>query len=304
MQLSGTCTTHHAVAGFSWMVSLGFVALAGTALAAAPPPPPGPPPEAFTACEGKVVRTACTVQFQDRVMSGSCDALPGESRLACHPTDMPPPGPPPEAFTACEGKAARDVCSVQMHERVMAGSCDAPPGETRLACHPAEMHPHGPPPPEAFTACEGKAAWDVCSVQMHERVMAGSCDAPPGETRLVCHPADMRPHGPPPPEAFTACEGKAARDVCSVQLHEHVLAGSCDAPPGETRLACHPADMHPHGPPPPEAFTACEGKAARDVCSVQLHEHVLAGSCDTPPGESRLACHPNDMPPPPPPPNG
>ncbi len=102
----------------------------------------------------------------------------------------------------------------------------------------------------------------------------------------------------PPPEAFTACDGKASGDACSVQIHDHTIAGTCDTPPGESRLACRPNGPPP---PPPEAFAACDGKASGDACSVQIHEHTIAGTCDAPPGESRLACRPNGPPPPPPP---
>lgn len=98
------------------------------------------------------------------------------------------------------------------------------------------------PPPEAFTACEGKARGDACTVQLRDRAINGVCDAPPGESRLACRP-DGPP--PPPPEAFTACDGKARGDACSVQIHDHTMNGVCDAPPGESRLACRPS-----GPPP------------------------------------------------------
>ena len=52
-----------------------------------------------------------------------------------------PPAPPSEAFTACDGKARGDACTVQVHDHTMNGVCDAPPGESRLACRPS-----GPPP--------------------------------------------------------------------------------------------------------------------------------------------------------------
>jgi hypothetical protein len=105
------------------------------------------------------------------------------------------------------------------------------------------------------------------------------------------------PHHLPPPEAFAACDGKAKGDACSVQIHDHTIDGTCDAPPGESKLACRP--NHPP-PPPPEAFSACNGKAKGDACSVQIHDHTIDGTCDAPPGESKLACRPNHPPPPPP----
>jgi hypothetical protein len=57
----------------------------------------------------------------------------------------------------------------------------------------------------------------------------------------------------------------------------------------------------PHPGPPPEAFTACEGKAVGDACTVSLHGTDLAGTCSTPPGNQGLACRPNHRPPRPPP---
>jgi hypothetical protein len=63
-------------------------------------------------------------------------------------------------------------------------------------------------------------------------------------------------------------------------------------------------DDHPHHRgPPPEAFTACDGKADGDACSVTFHDNTAhAGTCEAPHHESdgkRLACRPNDLPPPP-----
>jgi hypothetical protein len=109
----------------------------------------------------------------------------------------------------------------------------------------AQQPPHHGPPPEAFTACDGKAKGDACSVQIHDTTVAGVCDAPPSETRLACRPNHPPP---PPPEAFTACDGKAKGDACSVETPDGAMAGVCDAPPRETRLACRP--NHPPGPPP------------------------------------------------------
>jgi hypothetical protein len=126
--------------------ALALVALAGTA-GADGPPRHGPPPEAFTACENKASGDACSVQLPDRTVSGTCDAPPGESRLACRPSGPPPGpphGPPPEAFTACESKASGDACSVQLPDRTVNGACGTFPGESRLLCIPKDL----PPPPD------------------------------------------------------------------------------------------------------------------------------------------------------------
>jgi hypothetical protein len=50
---------------------------------------------------------------------------------------------------------------------------------------------------------------------------------------------------PIPQEAFTACEGKAAGDACSVTFHEHTIEGTCAARPEGGALFCRPS-----GPPP------------------------------------------------------
>ena len=56
----------------------------------------------------------------------------------------------------------------------------------------------------------------------------------------------------------------------------------------------------PHGRrPPPEAFSACEGKSEGAECTVSFHEHTLEGVCVAPQSDS-LFCMPNDLPPPPP----
>jgi hypothetical protein len=57
----------------------------------------------------------------------------------------PPGAPPPEAFEACSGHAAKDACTVKLADKEIKGTCDAPPTETRLVCRP-EGAPPGPPP--------------------------------------------------------------------------------------------------------------------------------------------------------------
>ncbi|APR83396.1 Hypothetical protein A7982_08745 [Minicystis rosea] len=108
------------------------------------------------------------------------------------------------------------------------------------------------------------------------------------------------PHHGPPPEAFTACDGKARGDTCSVQFHDTAVQGTCDAPPDASKLACRPNHPPPPPPPPPEAFTACDGKARGDTCSVQFHDTAVQGTCDAPPDAGKLACRPNGPPPAPP----
>jgi hypothetical protein len=63
-----------------------------------------------------------------------------------------PPRPPPEAFSACEGKAEGAACQVEFHGEVHAGTCVAP-NQQELFCLPNDMPPPppegGPPPPKA-----------------------------------------------------------------------------------------------------------------------------------------------------------
>lgn len=76
--------------------------------------------------------------------------------------DRPPPHKPPqEAIDACANGKSGDACSFSLparddsgSARTISGTCDTPPEQNTLACHPAHMHgpPHGgsggPPPPE------------------------------------------------------------------------------------------------------------------------------------------------------------
>ena len=57
-----------------------------------------PPPEAIKACETHAPGDACTVEFPDRTIEGTCREAPdgGEGPLACVP-NRPPPPPPEDA---------------------------------------------------------------------------------------------------------------------------------------------------------------------------------------------------------------
>ncbi|WP_026258917.1 hypothetical protein [Uliginosibacterium gangwonense] len=52
-----------------------------------------------------------------------------------------PPGPPAEAFTACNGKKAGDKVTVKMGDHSMQATCEVFPGNGKLAARP-----DGPPP--------------------------------------------------------------------------------------------------------------------------------------------------------------
>ncbi|MBX3221462.1 MAG: hypothetical protein KF795_13150 [Labilithrix sp.] len=125
---------------------------------------------------------------------------------------------------------------------------------------------HHGPPPEAFAACEAKAAGDACTVTFERESLSGTCAAEPApphggsaqadDARLVCRPDKMperggpggRPPGPIPAEVFAACEGKAADAACSVTIGDRAIEGTCKAPPpgtNEARLGCAPARPPP-----------------------------------------------------------
>lgn len=112
-------------------------------------------------------------------------------------------------------------------------------------------------------------------------------EPPPGE-----------PHHQPPKEAYNACASSKAQDKCAVTLDDRTIDGTCAAD-ADAVLFCRPA--HPpgghHRGPPPEAFTACEGKAAAAACTVQHHDQSVNGTCEQgPDGGDKLACRPERPP--------
>lgn len=64
--------------------------------------------------------------------------------------------------------------------------------------------------------------------------------------------------------------------------------------------ASHRDDQGGHGPrrPPPEAYSACEGKSEGAECQVNFRERTIEGVCVAP-QKDELFCMPNDMPQPP-----
>ncbi|MCP4690069.1 MAG: hypothetical protein GY859_18600, partial [Desulfobacterales bacterium] len=130
-------------------------------------------------------------------------------------------GPPPEAFTACEGKSAGDAAQfVSPRGDTVSGTC-AMDGD-RLFLRPdhakrrSSGRRHGPPP-EAYTACEGKSAGDAAQfVSPRGDTVSGTCVMDGDRLFLRPDRAKGRSHGRlhgPPPEAYTACEGKSAGDA-------------------------------------------------------------------------------------------
>jgi hypothetical protein len=101
--------------------------------------PPMPPPAAFTACEGKKAGDkAESVTPDGRTITGICEERDG--RLFLRPDHLPQQqgqngagGPPPAAFTACEGKKAGDKAeSVTPDGRTITGTCEERDGRLFL----------------------------------------------------------------------------------------------------------------------------------------------------------------------------
>ena len=84
----------------------------------------------------------------------------------------------------------------------------------------------------------------------------------------------------------------------------HTWSGVSAAQDGESKPALRseerggPPPQHEHPRrPPPETFSACEGKQAGAECTVTFRERTIEGVCVAPDKEE-LFCMPNDMPPP------
>lgn len=105
------------------------------------------------------------------------------------------------------------------------------------------------PPPEAYTACEGKNAGDAAQfVSPRGETVKGTCEQE-GD-RLVLRPdrpkgnSGGRRHGPPP-EAYTACEGKSAGSLAQfVDPRGEMVKGTCEEEDG--KLVLRP-DHHKDG---------------------------------------------------------
>lgn len=100
-------------------------------------------------------------------------------------------GPPPEAFTACEGKASGDTAQLETRNgKTLAGVCEELGGMNagKLVLRPNREGQSGKrrsPPPEAYTACEGKR--EGASSQFENRkgnVLKGTCEDANGQLIL------------------------------------------------------------------------------------------------------------------------
>ncbi len=106
----------------------------------APPPGRRPPQEAFAACEGREVGSACTVELHDRTIEGTCREGRDGDGLFCMPRR---PEPPKEAFNACKSTQEGDACHLTLGDKIVDGTCRKPPDRSELACAPNGFR--GPP---------------------------------------------------------------------------------------------------------------------------------------------------------------
>jgi hypothetical protein len=153
------------------------------------------------------VRSKITVAL---VLMGICASNAFGSDASSQESGVRRHGPPPEAYTACEGKKAGDAAQfVSPRGETVTGTC-AQEGE-RLVLRPDRSKDdsggkrHGPPP-EAYTACEGKKAGDAAQfVSPRGETVTGTC-VQEGE-RLVLRPD--RPKGNSEGKAKNASVGKS-----------------------------------------------------------------------------------------------
>ncbi|MBU1413976.1 hypothetical protein KKC22_20875 [Myxococcota bacterium] len=102
-------------------------------------------------------------------------------------------GPPLEAYTACKDKKVGESAEfVSQRGEIISGTCkqegdrlvlrpDSPPTKN----HNGDKHQE--PPPEAYTACQGKNVGDVAEfVNPEGKTMSGTCEQ--DKDRLVLRP--------------------------------------------------------------------------------------------------------------------
>jgi hypothetical protein len=94
-----------------------------------------------------------------------------------------------------------------------------------------------------------------------------------------------------------ACSGKAAGDACTINLRNQSIDGTCSDRNGNISCAPNNASLM-QGPGIPggrnEAFIqACSGKAAGDLCTVNMRNQSMDGKCADRSGN--ITCVPNNM---------
>jgi hypothetical protein len=101
-------------------------------------------------------------------------------------------------------------------------------------------HHHGPPP-EAFAACTGKSAGAAAQfINPRGETITGVCEEESG--KLVLRPdqplgESRGKHHGPPPEAYSACEGKVAGSTAQfVSRRGETITGTCKEVDGKLVL--------------------------------------------------------------------
>ena len=106
-------------------------------------------------------------------------------------------GPPPEAYTACEGKSAGATAEmVTPRGETLTGTCEAErDGKLVLRPERSGKNNNGKrsgPPIEAYTACEGKSSGDSSQLTTPRgETLSGSCEED-REGKLVLRPDQPR----------------------------------------------------------------------------------------------------------------
>ncbi len=98
-------------------------------------------------------------------------------------------GPPPEAYTACEGKTEGSAAQFTNPKgEVVTGKCQIADGKLVLRPdHPKEQGREGRqgPPPEAYAACKGKKAGSTSQfVDPRGETLKGTCEEEDGKMVL------------------------------------------------------------------------------------------------------------------------
>ena len=96
-------------------------------------------------------------------------------------------GPPPAAFTACEGKIAGDQSQFETRRgETLTGTCEEARGKNagKLVLRPNNRRT---PPQEAYAACEGKSSGDISQFKNRRgETLKGTCQDMDG--KLVLRP--------------------------------------------------------------------------------------------------------------------
>jgi len=114
-------------------------------------------------------------------------------------------------------------------------------GETTVGDAAAQGGPHHGPPPEAYTACEGKTEGSTAQLIGRDgQAVTGICRLADG--KLVLRPNrgtgnSREGRQGPPAEAYTACAGKSAESIAQfVNPRGETVKGTCASEDGKMVL--------------------------------------------------------------------